>query len=209
MSIFRKKYKFKLKSHQFYTFTSQALDFSTYERLASSGALPLYVVYVVIMVISFTVLTLVKWRHAPETEKTRVNGPEVTNNNPRVVTRSDSRATMYHERQQQQPDPVVNGGHGVSTGSWYLDTLQSRPDTCFHVAMSIVLGVLAASTLRMKCFWTPYICVLASAGLADKTLWSVLVKRVTGGLSQGTVNLVRHIAIACLIIVLFTKHKPV
>ena len=156
------------------------------------------------MVISYTILTLVKWRQPQETEKPRVNGPEI--NNPRVLTRSDSRATMYHERRDQSV-PVTGTGNG--TGSWYLDTLQSRPDTCFHVAMSIVLGVLAASTLRMKCFWTPYICVLASAGLADKTLWSALVKKLTGGHSQGTVNLVRHIAIACLIIVLSTKHKPV
>ena len=160
------------------------------------------------MVFSYTVLTLVKWRQSPEADKPRVNGPEVSSN-PRVVTRSDSRATMYHERRQQQQQSIPAASEGPSTGSWYLDTLQSRPDTCFHVAMSIVLGVLAASTLRMKCFWTPYICVLASAGLADKTLWSVLVKKVSGSISHGTVNLVRHIAIACLIVVLFTKHKPV
>ena len=96
---------------------------------------------------------------------------------------------------------------GVS-GNWFLDSLASRPDLCYHVAQSVALGILAASTLRMKCFWCPYICVLSSVALADTTLWSSLVSRVSGGHNKATVNLVRHIALACLIIVLFSKQKP-
>jgi len=119
------------------------------------------------------------------------------------LTRSDSKAKMY------RPSPGGGCVPEASTGSWFLDQLTSRPDLCYHVALSVSLGVLAASTLRMKCFWCPYICVLASAGLADKTFWSYLVSKLSGGSSRGTVNLVRHIAVICLIIILFNKHKPV
>ena len=43
---------------------------------------------------------------------------------------------------------------------------------------SVPLGLLAASTLRMKCFWSPYICVLASAALSDPSVWSAIVAKV-------------------------------
>jgi len=75
--------------------------------------------------------------------------------------------------------------------------------------MSVCLGLLAVSTLRMKCFWSPYICLLASVGVADTTIWSLIVSKGSGGCSRATVNLVRHIALVCFIIVLISKQKPV
>jgi len=40
--------------------------------------------------------------------------------------------------------------------------LAQRQDLCLHIGQSTALGVLAMSTLRMKCFWSPCICVLAA-----------------------------------------------
>ena len=74
------------------------------------------------------------------------------------------------------------------TGSWYLDTLAARPDLCYHTAHSLALGLLAASTLRMKCFWAPYICVLGATALADTTLWAALLSKVGTPLSSLSVT---------------------
>lgn len=38
-------------------------------------------------------------------------------------------------------------------------------------------GCLAMSTLRMKYLWTPYMCVLASVGLADYSFWKTLISK--------------------------------
>ena len=60
---------------------------------------------------------------------------------------------------------------------FYL-SLDNENICSFHVALSVCLGLLAVSTLRMKCFWSPYICLLASAGVADPTLWSLIISKV-------------------------------
>ena len=52
---------------------------------------------------------------------------------------------------------------------------------CFLICISgqsVPLGLLAASTLRMKCFWSPYICILASAAISDPSIWSAIVAKV-------------------------------
>ena len=48
----------------------------------------------------------------------------------------------------------------------------------FTSGQSVPLGLLAASTLRMKCFWSPYICILASAAISDPSIWSAIVAKV-------------------------------
>ena len=40
------------------------------------------------------------------------------------------------------------------------------------------LGLLAISTLRMKVFWSPYMCVLASTAVADTSLWTNIARKV-------------------------------
>ena len=97
----------------------------------------------------------------------------------------------------------------VRTKSWLLDQLAEQQPLCLHVGLSVALGVLAISTLRMKCFWSPYICVLASVAVADRTLWSGLLGKVTKSTSDVTVNILRHIVLLCFISLLFNKYKPV
>ena len=40
------------------------------------------------------------------------------------------------------------------------------------------LGLLAISTMRMKVFWSPYMCVLASTAVADTSLWTNIARKV-------------------------------
>ena len=122
-----------------------------------------------------------------------------------MLTRSDSRATIY--KSSQAPSRDESQGQ-VQLESWFLNQLAASPDLCLHVGLSIALGVLAISTLRMKCFWSPYICVLSSVALADKTLWSSLLSKVFKSSNDGTVNFVRHLVLVCVISFLLTKHKP-
>ena len=122
-----------------------------------------------------------------------------------MLTRSDSRATIY--KSSQAPSRDQSQGQ-VQLESWFLNQLAASPDLCLHVGLSIALGVLAISTLRMKCFWSPYICVLSSVALADKTLWSSLLSKVFKSSNDGTVNFVRHLVLFCVISLLLTKYKP-
>ena len=75
--------------------------------------------------------------------------------------------------------------------------------------MSIVLGVLAATTLRMKCFWTPYVCILSSVSVADETLWNLLLSKTIGSKNIGVMNILRNISVAILIFVLYHNQRPV
>ncbi len=43
---------------------------------------------------------------------------------------------------------------------------------------SIPLAVLAVSTLRMKCFWSPYICIFASLAISQPDIWTFLTSKV-------------------------------
>ena len=74
-----------------------------------------------------------------------------------------------------------------------------------------MLAVLAMSTLRMKCFWGPYICVVAGAGLAHSDLWHLLVTKLGGRGSSSKnllVNFVRHIVLIFAIASLYSTQKP-
>jgi hypothetical protein len=43
---------------------------------------------------------------------------------------------------------------------------------------SLPLAVLAVSTLRMKCFWSPYICIFASLAISHPDIWTFLTSKV-------------------------------
>ncbi len=43
---------------------------------------------------------------------------------------------------------------------------------------SLPLAVLAVSTLRMKCFWSPYICIFASLAVSHPDIWTFLTSKV-------------------------------
>jgi hypothetical protein len=45
----------------------------------------------------------------------------------------------------------------------------------------LVFGVMAMTTLRMKCLWCPYICVMAGVVVADADFWNWVAKKLTRG----------------------------
>jgi len=90
-----------------------------------------------------------------------------------------------------------------------FSNLASRPDLCFHIGQSVPLGLLAASTLRMKCFWSPYICILASAAISDPSIWSAIVAKVSGAPNRRVMNFTRHLILLFVILLLASHQKPI
>ena len=84
-----------------------------------------------------------------------------------------------------------------------------RPGLAFHVGQSLILCVLAMTTLRMKCFWGPYICVFASVLLLHKAFWEGVASKLTsnGGKSVGLANFLRHLVVIFAILSLFNANK--
>ncbi len=84
----------------------------------------------------------------------------------------------------------------------------------YPVAQSLALGMLAISTLRMKCFWSPYICILAASGVGQLDLWSLLVSRLSRNGSEDDVgrkspvsNFVRHLVLGFCVLALYVANK--
>eukprot|EP00058_Branchiostoma_floridae_P007992 XP_002593480.1 hypothetical protein BRAFLDRAFT_70739 [Branchiostoma floridae] len=59
-----------------------------------------------------------------------------------------------------------------------------RPQLAYHTISAAVFGCLAVSTLRFKYLWTPHMCVLAAAGVADHETWKILLKKLHVDLSE-------------------------
>ncbi|XP_019617751.1 PREDICTED: probable C-mannosyltransferase DPY19L3 [Branchiostoma belcheri] len=59
-----------------------------------------------------------------------------------------------------------------------------RPQLAYHAISAAVFGCLAVSTKRFKYLWTPHMCVLAAAGVADFEAWKILLKKLHIDLSE-------------------------
>ena len=92
----------------------------------------------------------------------------------------------------------------------------NNPMLCYHSAQSLILAVLAASTLRMKCFWSPYICIMAAVAVGHFDFWNKLSiafptgeenpKKYKNG-DRLLVNFLRHVVIVSVIVSLFLANK--
>ena len=91
----------------------------------------------------------------------------------------------------------------------YLRGAHLRPGLAFHIGQSLILCVLAMTTLRMKCFWGPYICVFASFLVLHKDFWEGIASRLTanGQKSNGLANFLRHLVVLFAILCLFNANK--
>ena len=47
---------------------------------------------------------------------------------------------------------------------------------------------MAMTTLRMKCLWCPYICIMASVMICDQDLWKLISNKLTNSLPKGTIK---------------------
>ncbi|RUS88376.1 hypothetical protein EGW08_003832 [Elysia chlorotica] len=51
----------------------------------------------------------------------------------------------------------------------------SRPELAFHTVQAVFFGSFAMLILRMKYFWTPYVCVFAAVGVCDTKIWTKML----------------------------------
>jgi len=46
------------------------------------------------------------------------------------------------------------------------------------LVQAVFFGAVALTTLRMKFFWTPYMCIIATVLLASRSLWAWLLSQL-------------------------------
>uniref|UniRef100_A0A671EYS8 Dpy-19 like C-mannosyltransferase 3 n=1 Tax=Rhinolophus ferrumequinum TaxID=59479 RepID=A0A671EYS8_RHIFE len=68
--------------------------------------------------------------------------------------------------------------HRQPTGSVGKGAVSLRPATAYNFMHSILFGLLALSTMRMKYLWTSHMCVFASFGLCSPETWELLLKAI-------------------------------
>lgn len=57
-------------------------------------------------------------------------------------------------------------------------TVDLKPEAAYNLIHTILFGVLALSTMRMKYLWTSHMCVFASFGLCSSEIWELLLRLV-------------------------------
>ncbi|XP_078694260.1 protein C-mannosyl-transferase DPY19L3-like isoform X2 [Branchiostoma floridae x Branchiostoma belcheri] len=105
-------------------------------------------------------------------------------------------------------DPSACNGVQSPSLSSVPPLLSQRPQLAYHAISAAVFGCLAVSTMRFKYLWTPHMCVLAAAGVADFEAWKILLKKLHVDLSEGKVQLCRHVVTAGILALLFAVALP-
>ncbi|XP_071112978.1 protein C-mannosyl-transferase DPY19L3-like [Haliotis cracherodii] len=84
--------------------------------------------------------------------------------------------------------------------------LSNRPEVAYIAIQTLLFGLLAMSTLRMKYLWTPYMCVLGSVAFVDNTMWKAVMKKFK--LKEFSVQMMRNSALIVVMAVLFAREWP-
>jgi len=168
--------------------------------MTSSLVLPAYTIFSLTCLSLYACILFKRWKGTKQVSSSGAI--------PGLYTRSSSRAQLYQKKIELEEEERCRY-ENVASSTSFLSEMSSRRDLCFHIGQSLPLGILAMSTLRMKCFWSPYICVLASVGISDPILWSAILARITGSSSRPLMNVVRHTLLIGLIILLASQHKPI
>ena len=61
---------------------------------------------------------------------------------------------------------------GVST------KLDSYPDLVFHMVLSVLFGMMALTTVRMKFLWLPHMCIVAAGTLCQQDVWKAVLTAI-------------------------------
>lgn len=158
----------------------QPLQWDFFHGFSLNGALPAYAAAIAIHLFSIVMSVFRRWGHKEKSDK----------------------------------DESDDGG-----GDWlraltggladYLRGAHLRPGLAFHIGQSLILCLLAMTTLRMKCFWGPYICVFASYFVLHKEFWEGIAAKLTanGEKSNGLANFLRHIVVLFAILSLYNANK--
>ncbi|GFR59836.1 Dpy-19-like protein 3 [Elysia marginata] len=80
-------------------------------------------------------------------------------------------------------------------------------DLAYHTVQAVFFGGLAMLILRMKYFWTPYVCVFAAVGVCDARIWTKLLGWV-GLRRPAVVNVVRVSFVVVLLSVVVGQLLP-
>ena len=83
--------------------------------------------------------------------------------------------------------------------------------------MALILALMALATLRMKCFWGPYICIFAAVTAADKNIWLAIANKLNSNQGKSAVGgekdnwkmvlFMRHIMMIFIMIILYNSFK--
>ncbi|KAG1658371.1 putative C-mannosyltransferase DPY19L3 [Nymphon striatum] len=84
-----------------------------------------------------------------------------------------------------------------------------RPDLSFWILLNFMFGLLALSTLRMKMFWTPQMCVIASIGVTDHNLWFSLISKLSSKARPWLIRVICVIGCIALITTIIVRMMPV
>ncbi|CAB4070379.1 unnamed protein product [Lepeophtheirus salmonis] len=133
----------------------QTLPMSELYAFVPNLSLILYILLLIIGLASF-ILTIAK-RILVSQEKKTDKDEENKDNSVSLIKKIDEEAHLH-----------------------FLTNIGDRPEFIFHLCMSLILGALAISTFRMKCFWSPYILICASACICDFHLWNAFLSHFIG-----------------------------
>jgi len=178
----------------------QWLDSAFYIRLTNSSILPLYLIYTAACLIAYLSVVINRWKTDAVKETPQCKDPRPRTNH----TKSPVYAVPNGTPHIPAAVDVVSPDQANKTSLFNLD---QRPDLCFHIGQSVVLGLMAISTLRMKCFWTPYMSILSGVAVSDPDLWTILVNKIFTVKSAQLMNVMRNVVLFILVIYLGLKQQ--
>ncbi|XP_042294435.1 probable C-mannosyltransferase DPY19L3 isoform X1 [Sceloporus undulatus] len=86
-------------------------------------------------------------------------------------------------------------------------TIQLKPGVAYNLGHTILFGLLALSTMRMKYLWTSHICVFAASGLCSSDMWGLILKFVHLYTPQ-RVSVIRYLTSMLILLYLCYKFWP-
>ncbi|XP_048886250.1 probable C-mannosyltransferase DPY19L3 isoform X1 [Brienomyrus brachyistius] len=82
-----------------------------------------------------------------------------------------------------------------------------RPDVSYNLLHTVLFGLLAYSTMRMKYLWTGHMCAFAAYGLCGRELWGICLRTLRCH-TPAKLRLIRYAAPISVLIFLYFKFWP-
>jgi len=184
----------------------QPQEWEFYRSLTQNSFLfPIYSIFVIQKTLCIAFTAFRKWSLHPKVsrESKSDNGTEINKTDTKelvggVKSRKNVKTNQVKDANEVKGDETENGTKGNQNPSnilqnWfqsfldYVDStkvfrfvthMDDRPMLSFHICQSIIFGILAATTRRFQCFWTPYMCIFAACALADNDIWSGIIEKL-------------------------------
>ncbi|XP_062845805.1 probable C-mannosyltransferase DPY19L3 isoform X2 [Trichomycterus rosablanca] len=98
-------------------------------------------------------------------------------------------------------------GAGRASGYQEKAAISMRPDVAYNLLHTVLFGLLAFSTMRMKYLWTGHMCAFAAFGVCGKEVWTLCL-RVIHCNTEGKLRLIRYSVPIVLLTFLCYKFWP-